>query len=234
MRSHQLNSKSSYYVWNDIWARDVYARSNERLQRAKRRAEAFNLNGLISSNAIVLDIGCGSGELLGILAERSRLLVGLDRSATALNLAKKRNPVRCIRYLSGAAEALPVASNSFDNVIAFGVIEHVRDYAKVVSEMHRVMKPGATAFVSSSNANSSLQIKNWALAAFGKYPYGFQRNWMEESLKSALQERFLVRHSFFMHADNDMPIIRNLDRLISYLVSGWARYVCFVVSKEGS
>ena len=119
MRTHQLNPQSLDYVWNDIWVEDVYARPAERFQRAKRRADAFDLERAISSNAAVLDIGCGSGELLGVLEERCGLLVGLDRSTTALNLAKKRNSGTRIHYLSGAAEALPLSSNFFDHVIVF-------------------------------------------------------------------------------------------------------------------
>src|SRR5579864_7169613 len=110
MRRHQLNSRSSSDVWDDIWATDAYAKSKERLQRAKRRADAFHLDRLIRSNAVVLDIGCGSGELLGMLAEPPRWLVGMDRSTTALSLAKKRNALERIDYLLGTAEALPMKS----------------------------------------------------------------------------------------------------------------------------
>ena len=60
MRTHQLNSWSSSYVWSDIWAEDIYARPAERFQRAKKRADAFDLGRAISPNAIILDIGCGS------------------------------------------------------------------------------------------------------------------------------------------------------------------------------
>jgi len=234
MRSRELNSKSVRYVWNDIWAKDVYAESKERIRRAKLRAAAFDLDGLIEPDATVLDIGCGSGELLGMLAERPRALFGLDRSNKAIGLARARSGATHIRYLVGTADALPFASNSFDHVLAFGVIEHVQDHAKILSEMRRVMKPRAMAFISSSNANSFLQVKNRALAALGRYPYGFQRNWTKHDLESMLGQQFLVQLSFFMHADIDMPAVRNLDRAISHFVPDWGRYVCFVVSKKES
>lgn len=172
------------------------------------------------------------GELLRILQERSGLLVGLDRSAIALNLAKNRNSAAGIYYLSGAAEALPFSSNSFDHVIVFGVIEHVRDYQTFISEIHRVMKLGATAFVSSSNANSFLQAKNYVLARTGRYRYGFQQNWTMSDLKSILQRRFRIEKSFILQGGADMPVTTNLDRIIARFVPSWGRYICFVVSKQ--
>jgi ubiquinone/menaquinone biosynthesis C-methylase UbiE len=196
--------------------------------------DAFDLERVIGSNAVVLDIGCGSGELSGILEKRTGLVVGIDRSAVALDLATKRSAGKRVHYVSGAAEALPLSNGSFDNVVAFGVMEHIQDYQRFISEIHRVMKRGAIAFISSSNARSFLQTRNYVLAMMGRYPYGFQKNWTVSGLDSMLRERFQIEKRFIMQADSDMPIITNLDRIAARFIPSWGRYICFVVSKSPS
>jgi SAM-dependent methyltransferase len=49
----------------------------------------------------------------------------------------------------GDARALPFADESFDTVLATEVIEHVRQPNDMVSEIHRVLKPGGHAILSS-------------------------------------------------------------------------------------
>lgn len=231
MRTHQLKPESSAYVWDQIWAGDIYAWPAERLQRAQRRANAFSLERFITPNAAILDIGCGSGELLGILEESSRLMIGLDRSTTALNLARGRSAAHA-HFVAGLAEALPLPNDSFDNIIAFGILEHVQDYQRLISEIYRVMKPGATAFISSSNAWSLLQLKNCLLSVLGKYRYGFQKNWTAFDLEALLQERFQIERKFVLQADSDMRLIAILDGMVARFVSNWGRYICVVVSKR--
>jgi ubiquinone/menaquinone biosynthesis C-methylase UbiE len=232
MRTHELNSTSSNCAWNAIWDQDPYSHPQERLQRARRRADAFNFARVISSGGVALDVGCGSGETARILEKHSSLVVGLDRSFGALSLAMRRSSGSAIQHISGDVELLPFASASFDNVLAFGVIEHIRKSSRAISELSRVLKPGAKALISTSNANSVLQINNRILTRLGKYQYGYQRNWRSQDLRSKLEKHFLIERQFIMQADFDMPMVACLDRVIAYLSSDWGRYICFVVSKK--
>jgi ubiquinone/menaquinone biosynthesis C-methylase UbiE len=223
---------SSKYTWNAIWDRDSYSSPQERLKRARRRADAFDFAQVISSGGIALDVGCGSGETAQILQKHSSLIVGFDRSFSGLSLASGRNSGSRIQYILGEAESLPFASDSFDNVLAFGVIEHVRKSSGAMAELSRVLRPGAKALISTSNANSVLQIKNRILARMRRYQYGFQKNWRSVDLRSKLEEHFRIERQFIMQADFDMPMIACLDRTLGYLLSDWGRYICFVVSKR--
>jgi ubiquinone/menaquinone biosynthesis C-methylase UbiE len=232
MQTHELNSNSANYVWNAIWAQDTYSSPQERLRRAERRADAFDFAQTISSGGAALDVGCGSGETAQFLEEYCSLIVGLDRSFTALDLARKRNSSSRIHYTLGEAEALPFASASFDNVLAFGVIEHVRNPSSTMSEINRVLKPGAKALISASHANSVLQINNRIIARLGRYQFGFQKNWRSVDLRSKLEEHLRIERQFIMQADFDMPMVACLDRVLACLLSDWGRYICFVVSKE--
>jgi SAM-dependent methyltransferase len=82
----------------------------------------------------ILDVGCGNGAQAELLSQ-SYSVTGIDGSATAL----RRVRVPCIR---SRAQALPVASRSFDVVWSSQLLEHLPDdaLAWTVAEMQRVAR----------------------------------------------------------------------------------------------
>ena len=99
----------------------------------------------------VLDVGCGSGELLRMIAEfarstgRSASLTGVDlnpiSSATTQSESKEFSEISSVR---GDALRLPFADNSFDYAISSLFFHHLTDDAIVVAmqEMSRVSRRG--------------------------------------------------------------------------------------------
>jgi SAM-dependent methyltransferase len=93
----------------------------------------------------VLDVGCGSGNLLAYLARRaSTAPFGIDLFPDTLPYCRRRG-IDAV----GAADAtvLPFRADLFDFVIAQDVIEHVEDDAQALQEMYRVCAPGGIALV---------------------------------------------------------------------------------------
>lgn len=95
-----------------------------------------------------LDLCCGTCDWTIALAEASGTgrTVGLDFSAAMLAVGrekvKQKGLDKQIELVQGNAMELPFPDNTFDYVtIGFG-LRNVPDYAKVLSEMHRVVKPG--------------------------------------------------------------------------------------------
>jgi SAM-dependent methyltransferase len=92
----------------------------------------------------ILDIGCGTGMLLGDLQEMGDA-VGLDFAPVAIEYCRSRN----LKNLARAnVRQLPVLDNSVDLVTALDLIEHVPDDAGLLSEIHRVLRPGGFAVMS--------------------------------------------------------------------------------------
>jgi SAM-dependent methyltransferase len=93
----------------------------------------------------VLDVGCKSGWLLTYLSRESgaSTLVGVDRDATHL-------PGLSGRVVVGDARRLPVATERFDAVTMFDVIEHLPagSEPEALAEAARVLCPGGLLFVS--------------------------------------------------------------------------------------
>jgi len=86
----------------------------------------------VPQQASVLDIGCGSGLFLGLLAQRGMLArgVGVDRSAQAIKLAQLMqdrlppNSARALKFVCGDLDA-HVSSERFTVVALIDVIHHV-------------------------------------------------------------------------------------------------------------
>ncbi|HET6654627.1 MAG TPA: class I SAM-dependent methyltransferase [Gammaproteobacteria bacterium] len=91
----------------------------------------------------VLDVGCGSGELLRRLQIQSPdlALAGVDVSRPMLAIAQLK--LGATTNLSqAAADALPFTSDSFDLVVSTSVLHYWPEPARALAEIRRVLTPG--------------------------------------------------------------------------------------------
>lgn len=94
----------------------------------------------------ILDVGCGTGFIPGVLADLlapGDLLVGIDQSAGMLARARAKlgGEPRC-RLGRGDAAGLPFPAATFDLVTVNSFLHHVCDYRAVLGEIDRVLRPG--------------------------------------------------------------------------------------------
>lgn len=88
----------------------------------------------------VLEIGCGVGHVARHLS-RTCDVCGLDISAAALREARQVAPAAAL--LQAAAEQLPFAPQTFDGALARHVLEHLPEPETALTELRRVLRPGA-------------------------------------------------------------------------------------------
>jgi len=86
----------------------------------------------------VLEVGCGTGLILGRLNAVARSAEGVDLSPGMLEKARARG----LRVREASATELPYGDASFDLVLSFKVLAHVPDLPLALSEMARVCRPG--------------------------------------------------------------------------------------------
>src|SRR5438552_1430002 len=91
----------------------------------------------------LLDVGCGTGANLQMLAEFG-VAEGVDVSAEALDFCRARG-LGAVRQ--GAAESLPYEDAQFDLVTGLDVVEHLDDDVAGLREMFRVLRPGGRALL---------------------------------------------------------------------------------------
>jgi diguanylate cyclase (GGDEF)-like protein len=127
------------------------AQFREALARASEQARRFVAFVDPPHGAAAVEVGAGSGRISfdGGLAQRigpqGQLLV-TDPSAAQLQIAQRRAlEAGCpwVRFLTAAAEALPLASGCVDLVVG-AVFLHFTDPARALSELARVLRPGGT------------------------------------------------------------------------------------------
>lgn len=93
----------------------------------------------------VLDVGCGTGYLLRLLAGRcpqATELAGVDPAPSMIEAAEQAADDRRLRFTVGAAERLPCADDAFDLVVTTTSFDHWADQRAGLSECARVLVPG--------------------------------------------------------------------------------------------
>jgi arsenite methyltransferase len=104
--------------------------------------------GELPEGAIVLDVGCGAGFDTLIAAQQvgpSGHVIAMDMTPSMLDRTREGAEamgLRNVEVREGYAESLPVEDGSVDVVISNGVINLCPDKVAVMSEIHRVLKPG--------------------------------------------------------------------------------------------
>ena len=108
----------------------------------------------------LLEVGCGAGIDLVRFARGGAKVSGIDLSKTAIDLACKNieqsGQNADLRVMNG--ERIQFRDNVFDVVYAHGVLQYTPDTGKMITEIHRVLKPGGEAILMVYNKFSWLNL----------------------------------------------------------------------------
>ncbi len=126
---------------------ELYAQytSNQRFYSVTQSSSDYYLDWVRTNAAgkVVLDFGCGSGQLSVAAAAVAKSVTGIDISKEAVRLASDR--ARSAGWAESTsfqvmdAEAMRFEDRSFDLVISSGVLHHM-DLDKALAEIARVLK----------------------------------------------------------------------------------------------
>ncbi len=113
----------------------VISLGSDKIWREKAIKETLNFS---FENPSILDVACGTGDMIEIWKKYTPKVVGLDPSEKMLEVAKKR--FKDVKFYHGFAQNLPFEKESFDIVsISFG-IRNVVEIDKAIEEFARVLK----------------------------------------------------------------------------------------------
>ena len=112
----------------------------------------------------LLDVGCGSGELLRLATERHAVVSGCDPAAGMLDIARRTAPDADLRRAD--AEALTWPDAAFDVVTAVNALHLADDEDAALQEMRRVLAPGGLVGLASwaEHARNDLDVLEAAVA----------------------------------------------------------------------
>lgn len=99
----------------------------------------YGLLADVATSADVLEVACGAGLGLSLIASRARTATGVDLSTRNLAVAAREVPGRLI---AADAAALPFADASFDVIALLEAVYYLPDIDQFLAEAARVTRPG--------------------------------------------------------------------------------------------
>lgn len=91
----------------------------------------------VNSKSIVLDIGCGQGELAYDLSKKAHQVIGIDISHKNIKIAQGRYSAKNVNYYFGDATKYRF-EQKFDIIILSNVLEHLRNRIKFLNKIKKL------------------------------------------------------------------------------------------------
>lgn len=111
-------------------------------------------------NGDLLEVGCGEGRGVELLSPKCKSYLALDKITDVIEKLSSQYPN--VNFKQAVVPPFTgVEDNSFDWVVSFQVIEHIQDDKKFLEEIHRVLKPGGKAIISTPNIKMTLTRNPW-------------------------------------------------------------------------
>lgn len=167
MQSHSLSR------WQQFYLDDPNLGIIPPSSCADQAAKIFNEN----NSQIILDLGCGSGRDLLLLASGGATVIGLDAARSGLLLAQKRTADSQLRisWVESDSRLLPFSNSFFDGVFCFGLLHEFvgasaeEDVKNTMAEIKRVLKPSGVAVVATAAGDPKKglpHVQNFSEAMF--------------------------------------------------------------------
>jgi 2-polyprenyl-3-methyl-5-hydroxy-6-metoxy-1,4-benzoquinol methylase len=129
--------------------------------RAARSEFARRLDESIPGDALVLEMGCGTGQLSLFLASADRTVVGADLARPSLELARSaaaRYGVESAHFVETDLHVPGLRREAFDVVICSGVLHHTPDPRTSFASVARLVRPGGVLVIGLYNAYARLPL----------------------------------------------------------------------------
>ena len=113
----------------------------------------------------MLELGCGEGRGVELLRDKVEDYLALDKIQEVIDRLTPRFPEVTFRQ-AVFPPFTDLTDNTFDSIITFQVIEHVKADGDFLSEIHRVLKPGGVALVTTPNIKKTLSRNPWHIREY--------------------------------------------------------------------
>lgn len=188
----------------------------------------------------VLDAGCGTGNFSLALARQGASLVGMDRSAAMLALARGKacNLGLDIHWVQGDLLHLPLSSGSVDGVVSILALEFIPCRATAFQELTRVLRPGGFLVVAILNRYSLWTLERLITSsAWRKVKFLRPRDLTGLVEQTGAFDHLRWRRAVYLPPIHQPWVVRRApawERLGSRLVPGCAAFFALAARKKAS
>jgi SAM-dependent methyltransferase len=119
-------------------------------EAARMMRERYALTARLARGGDVLEVSCGTGQGLGLIAREARRVVGVDITFASVRKARAHYGSR-VALVQGDAERLPFPDGSFDLVAIHEAIYYYPDVDAAMQEAARVLRKTGTLLISTIN-----------------------------------------------------------------------------------
>lgn len=132
---------------------------------------------------VAVDLGCGAGNVLERLLDRSERVIGVDGSARMLEMARRRfdGAAGRLSLRIGDLEHLPLRDAEADFICLNLVLHHLSDPQSALQEARRVLRPGGVFLLSEFDKHEDESLRR----DYGDYWLGFDPHALEAFLRQA-------------------------------------------------
>ena len=144
-----------------------------------------------------LDLGCGTGCFLSLMAPLCKTITGADIVPSFVNECQamiERKTLSNANVVLLEKDKLPFADGEFDKIIMVDTIHHLEEPRHTMSEVTRVLKPGGEILIFEPNKFNPLLAVIWIL---DKNEYGFWPLGTFNAYKKLLGDAFQVEQEEF-------------------------------------
>lgn len=112
----------------------------------------------------LLEIGCGEGRGIDLLTPKVNSYTAVDKIKEVVAKLSKQYPEG--NFIQSNIPPLPFEDESFNSIVSFQVIEHIKDDVAYLKEIHRILKPGGVALLSTPNIKMTLSRNPWHIREY--------------------------------------------------------------------
>jgi SAM-dependent methyltransferase len=106
-----------------------------------------------------IDLGCAVGHQTQLLANDGAFMIGIDKNVEPLTYGKSLYRGRGYSAVVGDMLQLPIRSATVDFAVSFGVVEHIKEPARFLGSLRRVLKPSAKVVMTADSMGGPLASK---------------------------------------------------------------------------
>ena len=136
------------------------------------------VQGLLTAEMNVLEIGCGTGSTALRLAPFTRRLLATDVSAGMIAIAREKlaaEPIPQLAFALADADAPAIGPGEYDAVLAFNLLHLVSDLDQALAQAVQALKPGGRLISKTACVAEMNPLIRWlaipVMQAIGKAPH---------------------------------------------------------------